>query len=138
LSASKLDPFKDEIHRLLREDPRLPEQRVRELIEPLGYAGRRRSLTTICASCGRRSVCRRGSFSGPSSRSPTSTAQKSSTSTSIPSRSPDRARHPQGVLGPAGWRDPDIIHWMGAQQQHAFQTLGLDFASLWRTAVAGD
>jgi transposase len=36
---SKLDPFKDEIHRLLREDPRLPGQRVRELIVPLGYAG---------------------------------------------------------------------------------------------------
>jgi transposase len=37
--ASKLDPFKDEIHRLLREDPKLPGQRIRELIEPLGYAG---------------------------------------------------------------------------------------------------
>jgi len=36
---SKLDPFKDEIHRLLRDEPRLPGQRVRELIEPLGYAG---------------------------------------------------------------------------------------------------
>jgi transposase len=36
---SKLDPFKAEIHRLLREDPRLPGVRVRELIEPLGYAG---------------------------------------------------------------------------------------------------
>ncbi len=38
-AASKLDPFRDEIHRLLGEDPRLPGQRVRELIEPLGYAG---------------------------------------------------------------------------------------------------
>jgi transposase len=37
--GSKLDPFKDEIHRLLREDPRLSGQRVRELIVPLGYAG---------------------------------------------------------------------------------------------------
>lgn len=36
---SKLDPFKDEIHRLLREDPRLPGVRVRELIEPLGFDG---------------------------------------------------------------------------------------------------
>jgi transposase len=36
---SKLDPFKDEIHRLLREDSRLPGQRVRELIAPLGYEG---------------------------------------------------------------------------------------------------
>ena len=31
--ASKLDPFKDEIHRLLKDDPRLPGVRVRELIE---------------------------------------------------------------------------------------------------------
>jgi transposase len=38
-SGSKLDPFKDEIHRLLREDPRLPGQRVRELLAPLGYVG---------------------------------------------------------------------------------------------------
>jgi transposase len=38
-AASKLDPFKDEIHRLLRADPRLPGQRVRELIAPLGFDG---------------------------------------------------------------------------------------------------
>jgi transposase len=38
-AASKLDPFKDEIHRLLKDDPRLPGQRLRELLEPLGYAG---------------------------------------------------------------------------------------------------
>jgi transposase len=38
-AGSKLDPFKDEIHRLLRQDPRLPGQRVRELIEPLGFSG---------------------------------------------------------------------------------------------------
>lgn len=36
---SKLDPFKDEIHRLLSEDPRLPGVRMRELIEPLGFGG---------------------------------------------------------------------------------------------------
>jgi transposase len=36
---SKLDPFKDEIQRLLQEDPRLPGRRVRELIEALGYDG---------------------------------------------------------------------------------------------------
>ncbi len=39
-AASKLDPFKDEIHELLRADPRLPGVRVRELIEPLGFDGR--------------------------------------------------------------------------------------------------
>jgi transposase len=37
--ASKLDPFKDEIHALLRADPKLPAVRIRELIEPLGFAG---------------------------------------------------------------------------------------------------
>jgi transposase len=37
--ASKLDPFKDEIHRLLRRDPKLSGVRVRELIEPLGFDG---------------------------------------------------------------------------------------------------
>ena len=36
---SKLDPFKEEIHSLLREDPKLPGVRVRELIEPLGFEG---------------------------------------------------------------------------------------------------
>lgn len=34
--AGVLDPFKDEIHRLLRQDPKLPGVRVRELLEPLG------------------------------------------------------------------------------------------------------
>ena len=38
-TALKLDPFKDEIHELLRRDPRLPGVRVRELIEPLGFDG---------------------------------------------------------------------------------------------------
>jgi transposase len=35
-AGSKLDPFKDEIHRLLREDPKLSGVRIRELLEPLG------------------------------------------------------------------------------------------------------
>lgn len=34
--GSKLDPFKAEIHRLLGEDHKLPGQRIRELLEPLG------------------------------------------------------------------------------------------------------
>jgi transposase len=38
-AASKLDLFKDEIHELLRQDPRLSGVRVRELIEPLGFVG---------------------------------------------------------------------------------------------------
>jgi hypothetical protein len=36
---SKLDPFRDEIDRLLRSDPRLPGKRIRELIAELGYEG---------------------------------------------------------------------------------------------------
>jgi transposase len=38
-AGSKLDPFKDEIHRLLKQEPDMPGQRVRELIDGLGYAG---------------------------------------------------------------------------------------------------
>jgi hypothetical protein len=41
---SKLDPFKEEIHELLRGDPALPGVRVRELIEPLGFDGGKSSL----------------------------------------------------------------------------------------------
>jgi transposase len=38
-SGSKLDPFRGENHRLLKHDPDLPGQRVRELISPLGFCG---------------------------------------------------------------------------------------------------
>jgi transposase len=38
-AGSMLDPFKDEIHRLLRDDPKLSGVRVREEIEPLGFDG---------------------------------------------------------------------------------------------------
>jgi len=38
-AGSKLDPFKGEIHRLLKADPKLPGRRIRELIAPLGYGG---------------------------------------------------------------------------------------------------
>lgn len=37
--GSQLDPFKDEICRLLRDDPKLTAQRIRELIAPLGFEG---------------------------------------------------------------------------------------------------
>jgi transposase len=36
---SKLDRFRDEVHRLLRVDPWLPETRARELLEEQGYDG---------------------------------------------------------------------------------------------------
>jgi transposase len=35
-AGSVLDPFKEEIHRLLRDDPSLTGVRIRELLEPLG------------------------------------------------------------------------------------------------------
>ena len=38
-AGSKLDPFKDEVHRLLAQDAKLPGQRIRELIAPLGFEG---------------------------------------------------------------------------------------------------
>jgi transposase len=38
-AGSMLDPFKDEIHRLLREDPTLSGVRIREELVPLGFAG---------------------------------------------------------------------------------------------------
>jgi transposase len=38
-AGSKLDAFKDEIHGLLKAEPDMPGQRVRELIEPLGFVG---------------------------------------------------------------------------------------------------
>lgn len=38
-TPSKLDPFKDEVHRLLKDEPRLPAVRIRELLQPLGYSG---------------------------------------------------------------------------------------------------
>lgn len=36
---SKLDPYREEVHRLLRSDPRLPGKRVRELLEEQGFTG---------------------------------------------------------------------------------------------------
>src|ERR1700751_5685342 len=37
--GSKLDPFKDEVHRLLREDREIESQRIRELLIEQGFAG---------------------------------------------------------------------------------------------------
>ena len=39
MAPSKLDPFKEEIERLLRSDHRIPNTRIRELICELGYEG---------------------------------------------------------------------------------------------------
>lgn len=59
-----LESFKPEIHRRLRDDPRLPGVRVRELLEPLGARRARRWSMIICARSGRCSCRRRGSISG--------------------------------------------------------------------------
>lgn len=45
-SGSKLDPFKEDIHRLLGDDPRMPNVRVGELLAPLGYTGQQTILDT--------------------------------------------------------------------------------------------
>ena len=37
--GSKLDPFKDEVHRLLRDDAEIESQRIRELLAEQGYDG---------------------------------------------------------------------------------------------------
>ena len=42
-----------EIHRLLKDEPRLTGVRVRELLEPLGLQAARRSSTITCARSGR-------------------------------------------------------------------------------------
>jgi transposase len=42
--ASKLEPHKAEIHRLLGDEPRMPATRIRELITESGYAGGRTIL----------------------------------------------------------------------------------------------
>lgn len=39
--AGVLEPFRPEIHRLLKDDPKLPGVRVRELLEPLGCTAAR-------------------------------------------------------------------------------------------------
>ena len=74
--SSKLEPFKDEIHRLLRDDPKLPGVRVRELIEPPGFDGGKtivddypreiRPIFLRLRGISRRCISRARSFSGTS------------------------------------------------------------------------
>lgn len=40
-TESVLEPFKPEIHRLLKDDPKLPGVRIRELLEPLGCTAKK-------------------------------------------------------------------------------------------------
>ena len=66
-SGSKLDPFKDEIHRLLRDGSEAAGA-ARPRADRASSASRaaRRSSMTTCARCGRCSRRRRGRFSGRS------------------------------------------------------------------------
>jgi transposase len=48
-SGSRLDPFGDGIPRLLKADPRLPGQRIRELIAPLGFDGGKTIVARLSA-----------------------------------------------------------------------------------------
>jgi transposase len=52
---SKLDPFREEIHRLLRGDGELPGQVIRERLQELGYAGGRTILDDYLREVGRSS-----------------------------------------------------------------------------------
>ena len=74
---SKLDPFREEIHRLLRAEPRLPGRRMRELLQEAGYAGARRSWMTICARCDRCS-CRAAHLPGGLATAPGRSASSTS------------------------------------------------------------
>ena len=62
---SKLDPFREEIHRLLGEDGELPGQVIRERLQELGHAGGKTILDDYLARSGRSSR-RRGRSSAPS------------------------------------------------------------------------
>ncbi len=74
------DLFKEEIHELLRQDPKLPGVRVRELIEPLGFDGGKsivddylREVRPLFCRAGRssaRSIARESSASGICGRPP--------------------------------------------------------------------
>lgn len=44
---SKLDAFKPEVHRLLKDDSRLPVVRMRELLAPLGSAGEQQEAARL-------------------------------------------------------------------------------------------
>jgi hypothetical protein len=63
--ASKLDPFKDEIHRLLRDDAGIESQRIREILIGLGFEGGRTIVDDYVREV-RRSFGASAPTSGPS------------------------------------------------------------------------
>lgn len=90
---SKLDPFKEEIERLLRADHRMPGTRIRELIAELGYEGAETISTSTGARCGR--ALRPGAPTSAPSTDPGRSV--SSTSGSRGQRSPLAAGRPAGA-----------------------------------------
>src|SRR3954452_18125156 len=94
-AGSKLDPFKDEIHRLLKADAKLSGQRVRELIAPLGFDDGKTIVMTTCARCGR-CLIRRGRFSARS-------IGRARSANSICGRPPGRFRSGMARPVAAGW-----------------------------------
>lgn len=95
-SPSKLEPFKEEIHRLLREDPRLPGQWIRELIEPLGYAGGKTILDDYLREIRPLLSRRRGCFNGRSNG-------RARSASSICGSRPGRSRSGTASSVAAGW-----------------------------------
>lgn len=62
--VGKLELYREEIHRLLGEDGRLPATRIRELIADQGCGVAARSWRRICVRCDRCLRRRRARFSG--------------------------------------------------------------------------
>lgn len=58
-AGSKLDPFKDEIHRLLHDNPQMPNMRICELIAPLGYRGHQTRACPLVRALQRDTTLRR-------------------------------------------------------------------------------
>ena len=94
-AGSKLDPFKDEIHRLLRADPKLTGQRIRELIGPLGFDGGKTIVDDYLREV-RPVFDRRGPISGRS------IGRARSASSTCGSPGP-RSRSGMASCGAAGW-----------------------------------
>jgi Integrase core domain len=97
--VSKLVPFKAEIQRLLREDPRLPTMRVFELLAELASTGARRWSMTMWPSCGRSMARGRGRFSARS-------IAAASCCSSICGSPAGRWRSAMGRRGAGGWWSP--------------------------------
>ena len=91
------------MHRLLREDPGLPGQRVREMLTSRGSGAARRSSMTTCARCGR---CSAAAADVPAHRVP---ARASSASSICGSRAGDPGRLRPDAARLRGRRLPALL-----------------------------